>query len=201
MSGTWPTSPAPAAVSLRSLTRNRISVAHNFKRQRRALDLQRFALALTYPIMNRATFAPLLGFLLDQEGTAENFSIAAPTPYATPLGSWSGAPVVDGASQEGNSVNLRGFTASQVGVVKALDLVQFAGHAKVYVATADSSSDGSGDAVLSIQPALMASPADGAAVTHTPVVFTMALASDLQELAALPGDSFPSFTLELVEDV
>jgi len=49
--------------------------------------------------------------------------------------------------------------------------------------TADASSDGSGDSTISIEPALITSPADNSAVTYTSVPFTVALRSGIQEFS------------------
>lgn len=106
-------------------------------------------------------------------------------------GTFAGTALVDGASQTGSSINLKGFTALQTGVLKAGDIITFAGVYGVnpinrqvvglgtgnlaqFVVQADVDSNGSGLAVVSVLPALeltgpyqnvSALPADSAAVS------------------------------------
>jgi hypothetical protein len=136
--------------------------------------------------MARAAFMQLYSFLLAQRGQTETFTCTLPG-YTAPLGSWLGTPAVNGAGQTGTTVALSGFTASQIGVVKAGDLLQFSGGTKVYMATADADSNGSGQVSLSIQPALVASPASGALVTVRNVAFTVAMTADNLDMALSPG--------------
>ena len=197
MSGTFPTSPAPAAVTIRSLQPTLVSVAHSLQRQARSRGGQRWGFKLAWPNMRRADFAPLLAFALAQRGQFETFTLALPN-LSTPLGTWAGTPVVDGAGQSGRSVNLRGFTAGAT--VKAGDFVKFFGHDKVYMATADAMAGGPGTIALAIEPALLAAPADGAAVTADGVAFTCAFAGDMHETTFAPG-MFCTFEADLVEVV
>jgi predicted urease superfamily metal-dependent hydrolase len=147
--------------------------------------------------MKRAEFAALHAFLLSQRGQADTFTTVLPG-HTAPQGTWAGAPVVSGAGQSGASVALSGFTASQTGVAKAGDLLKFAGHSKVYMVTADANSSGTGTATLSIQPALIASPANGEALTTSSVPFTVALASDNLDANLSPGVIY-GLEIDLVE--
>ena len=47
--------------------------------------------------------------------------------------------------------------------------------------TADATSDGSGNSTISIEPALIISPANDTAITYTAVPFTVALTGRVQE--------------------
>ena len=84
------------------------------------------------------------------------------------------------------------------GVLKAGDFIGIAGQTKVYMVTADASSDGYGNATLVIEPALMAVPADGSSLVIRNVPFTLALSSDTQESAVTPG-AFYNFSLQFAE--
>ena len=64
--------------------------------------------------------------------------------------------------------------------------------------TADVSSDGSGDATIAIEPALVASPADDAAITHSSVPFTVALRAGVQEFATGANGLF-TFEIDMEE--
>jgi hypothetical protein len=132
---------------------------------------------LEYPPMTRATFAPLDAFLVAQRGQYGTFTFVL-FGHESPLGVATGTPLVKGASQTGRSVTTDGWTINQIGIMKAGDFAKFGGHTKVYMITADVNSDGSGNATLTIEPALMTSPADNEAITVSNVPFTCALASD-----------------------
>ncbi|HET9701764.1 MAG TPA: hypothetical protein VFP70_12655 [Burkholderiales bacterium] len=195
MSGTFPSSPAPRAVRVRSLTPTLVSVAHSLKRQVRSRGTQRWGLALSFPPMTRAQFAPIWAFLVAQRGQYETFTYTLPGHAAQ--GTWAGTPLVNGASQTGRSVLCDGFTAGAT--VKAGDFFKFGGHSKIYMVSADGTADGSGNLTLSIEPALMQSPADNEALTSSSLPWTVALASDNAEYDVSPGLIFGNLEVELVE--
>lgn len=106
-------------------------------------------------------------------------------------GTFPGTPQVNGASQSGSTINLKGFTATQNGVLQPGDIISFAnvygvnpvnyqqvgtGSANLaqFVVQNVVNSDGSGNATVTILPAIVTSgpyqnvtgsPADGAAVS------------------------------------
>ena len=134
--------------------------------------------------MTRAEFAPINAFITKQRGQYESFQVVPPVLNAG-LGSPAGTPLVNddgGASQTGRSVVTDGWSNS-ITIFKAGDYLKFANHDKVYTVTADATSDGSGDSTISIEPALVTSPADNSAVTYTSVPFTVALRSGIQEFS------------------
>lgn len=194
MSGTWPTTPAPARITWRSTAPTRVSVSHSLVRQARTRGAQRFSFAATWPPMPPAEFRPVWAFALAQRGQAETFSWVV--PQCAPRGDWAGSPVVDGAAEAGYALSVRGLTAGATAL--AGDFLQVAGHSKVYVVTADATADGSGLAELAIYPALMATPADGAAITVRDIAWTLALAADVQETEMTPG-VLHSYGAEFVE--
>lgn len=184
----WPTTRAPAAMKLRSLYPTLVSTGQSLKRQVRTRGGQRWAVDLSYRILTRAEAAVFAAFLLTLRGQYNTCTFVMPSgSYDAPQGSWAGAPKVNGASQVGRSVVLNGFTAGATG--KAGDFLKFA-DTKVYVLTADFTADGSGNATIAIEPALILSPNNTEAVTASQVPFTMALASDTAELSSTP----PFFT-------
>jgi hypothetical protein len=186
MSGTYPVTPKVQQAALQSLQPTRVSFGQNLKRQSRTRGAQRWGIKFTYPQMMRSEFAPLHAFLLSQRGQADTFTTLLPG-HTTPRGSWLGSPIVNGSSQSGRTINLRGLTASQSGVAKAGDLIKFPSHSKVYMVTADANSDSSGTASISIEPALIATPIDGEAPVTTNVPFNVALASDTLDANISPG--------------
>lgn len=85
----------------------------------------------------------------------------------TLLGVGGGTPLVNGAGQTGSSLNTDGWTASTTNVLRAGDIIRIAGLNVIYELTANASSNGSGQATLSISPPIFVghSPADNAALT------------------------------------
>lgn len=97
-----------------------------------------------------------------------------------PLGTASsseGTPLVNGASQTGNTLVCDGAPNSQTGYLKAGDYIQIGTGAsgKLHMVVADSDSDGSGNFSLDIEPALRTSPADNTTivVSNTKGVFRL----------------------------
>ena len=195
--GSFPTIKAPSQVVLRSVQPTRVSVSHSLKRQARSRGGQRWGMQLTWAPMPRATFMQFFAFLIAQRGQADTFTIRL-TGHTAPQGTWSGAPVVSGAGQTGRVINLRGLSASQAAAAKAGDILTFAGQTKVYIVTADAASNSAGLAAVTIEPALQASPLDGAGVTSSNVLFTVALASDSLDSNLAPGAIY-SLAIDLVE--
>ncbi|NVO07730.1 MAG: hypothetical protein HXX19_18220 [Rhodoferax sp.] len=180
-----------------SVMPTRVSVAHSLKRQARSSGAQRWSLSFRYGQLSRAVMMQFYAFLLSVRGQSDTFTTVLPG-HTAPLGSWAGTPLVSGASQTGNSINLQGFTASQTGVAKAGDLLQFSGHTKVYMVTADANSSGTGTATLNIQPALLMSPANLESIVTSYVPFTVALASDNADLGVQAGPLY-GLNIDMVE--
>jgi len=203
MSGTYPATPVPARVVLTSLQPGYIATTVSLSRQARTRGAQRFGVQLDYPPgLVWSDIKELFGFLSAQRGQTDTFDFALPQYYNT--GSFAGTPLVDGGSQSGNALNVKGFSLSSADVVARGDFFKIAGDDKVYIITADASSDGSGDATLAIVPQLITSPAGDAAITpHTsgaPLLFKMSASSDLLTMD-LGRAQRVGFGVELVEVV
>ena len=89
-----------------------------------------------------------------------------------PQGTVTGTPLVNGASQTGNSIITDGWAASEI-VLKAGDIIKYAGINIVYDVPADVTSDGSGNATIPINPPIFegGEPADNAPIIVTGVKF------------------------------
>lgn len=100
--------------------------------------------------------------------------LMTPGSGRSPNGTGSAGVTVDGGSQSGSSILTTGWPVSTSNVVRAGDLVKFAGITRVFQITDDANSDGVGDATLNINPSIYVGeePANGAAVTTTDVTFT-----------------------------
>ena len=85
-----------------------------------------------------------------------------------PVGTASGTPLVDGASQTGTTLAVKDFGLNET-VLKAGDYFQLgtALTSRLYQVTEDIASDGVGDATLHFLPALRSSPSDNDPLTIT----------------------------------
>lgn len=166
MSGTFPTDPAPTEVKILSSSPTFVSVMHSLETQRRSRGGQRWGFELAWDVSRREDIATIVGFLAAQRGSYETFTFSPPCWYLQ--GTGNGTPLVDGGSQTGTTINLKGFDPSET-VLRAGDFLQFAGHTKVYMSKSNVISDGTGLAAVLLNTPLVESPAADAAVSlHTP---------------------------------
>lgn len=89
-------------------------------------------------------------------------------PLRYPIGVATGTPLVNngaGYSAGATSIATDGWTISITGILKQGDMISFASHATRYFVTADANSNGSGQATITISPALTASVPDNNAIT------------------------------------
>jgi len=104
-------------------------------------------------------------------------------------GAGGGTPLVNGADQSGTSLITDGWTASAAVRMKAGDCFTVAGLDVLFRATADISSDGSGNATITIEPPIVAgsSPANNAALTIASATLT-AIVLDYGSATAGPDE-------------
>lgn len=127
---------------------------------------QAWGAEVSLPTMNRATAEEWVAFLLKLNGRLGTFLLGDPAGV-TPRGIATGSPLVNGASQTGNSLITDGWTVSQTGILKAGDWIQLGSgsSAKLHKNLNDVNSDATGNATLDIWPKLRSSPADNAVIT------------------------------------
>lgn len=84
-----------------------------------------------------------------------------------PQGSAGGVPVVNGGSQTGNNLNIRGLPLSTNNVYRRGDYFQLGSGAssRLYMFTQDVNSDGAGHATIQFVPAIRLVPNDGDGMT------------------------------------
>ena len=178
MSGTYPSTPCPDRVTLVKAIPTDISFTHSGRRKVRWRGYHRWRAEIEYNILTREEAAPLFAFIASQRGRMGVFDVVIPG-HDTPRGPAGGTPLVVGAVAVGaTSVPFDGATTSTTGWLKGGDLVSFAGHAKVYMVTADANTDSGGAGTLTVEPPLISSVADNEAVTVSGVTFRMALDGD-----------------------
>lgn len=129
------------------------------------------------PPMKRATAAAWHSFFVQLRGAAGRFYGFDPTAK-TPRGVASGSPLVDGASQTGNTLTTDAWPLSTTGLLLPGDYFQVGSELKMVTASVDS--DGAGVATITFEPPLRNSPTDNAAIVYTNPTCVMRLADDGQ---------------------
>lgn len=193
MSGLLPTTPAFRTVNLVSGHVTLSSKAQSGKRQVRKIDAHVWSFTAKYAKLTRAQFMPVYAFCLAQKGKFESFTVIPPD-LSTPQGPAGGTPLVNGASQTGNTLIIDGGTASKVGWMLAGDVFSVAGNTKVHMLIQNADTGAGGTVTLVFEPDLPASPANNAALTVSNVPFTMMFNNDIQEYSAIYS---PHFTFEI----
>lgn len=107
---------------------------------------------------------PWVAFFLKLNGLEGTFWLP-PTVDGTASGVATGTPLVNGASQTGQSLITDGWTISQTGILKAGDWIQVGNY--LYRILNDANSDGSGNATFDIWPDLRSSPLDNDSIIVT----------------------------------
>ena len=198
MSGTFPSSPVPRNVAISTNQNTIVTTTASGRRQARQIDGQRFRLRLSFPIMTRTEFAPILAFIMKQRSQMESFTYTPPT-VEDALGVASGVISVNGAISAGvTSVAIDGMANSTSGVFKAGDLFRFTGQNKVYMCVGDVSSNGSGQGTLTFEPPLRANVADNAVLIYSNVDFTVGLTGDIQEFI-IGTENYFQYEIDLIE--
>ena len=198
MSGTFPSTPTTSSVSISSQQNTIVSTTVSGRRQARQIDGQRFKLTLSFPIMTRSEFAPILAFIMKQRSQLESFQYT-PATMASSNGVASGVIRVNGAISAGvTSVAIDGMANSTSGVFKAGDYFRFTGQNKVYMCVADVSSNGSGQGTLTFEPPLRTGVADNAILIYSSVDFTVGLTNDVQEFR-VGTENYFQYEVDLIE--
>jgi hypothetical protein len=120
------------------------------------------------PTMTRENAAIYTSFIMSLRGQVGTFLMSVPDSKE-PLGSWGGTPVVDGASQTGDELVLRGLPLSVVGCAKAGDYISLGSGSstRLHRVVVDADSDASGNMTVTMVPRLRQSPADGDTLTFS----------------------------------
>lgn len=137
-------------------------------------------------------------FLAKLRGRANTLQFPVPG-YDGPANDYAGpAGLVNGAGQSGYSLVTDGWTASTA-ILPEGSYITVNGELKLVTAAA--TSNGSGQATLSIEPALRYSPADNAPLTITEPYAVMALAASDAARWDLTSPRFHGFDLSFEEAV
>ena len=197
MSGSFPSSPEPSSINIKSNQTTKVSVAISGRRQARQLQNQRWSMEVGFPPMTRSEFAPIMAFIVSQRGKKESFQFT-PVIIDDALGVETGTVLVNGVHAVGDTtIAMDAFAADGSGRFKAGDFIKFGGHNKVYMVVSDVTSS-SNAATVTIEPPLTTALSDNDTVVYDSVPFTVALSNDIQEFG-LPSDAFFRYEMKFIE--
>jgi len=178
MSGSFPTSPGFSALNFQNVRPTLVNQSLSGRRAVRQIGSQYFMFTVSMPPMNQDDAMNIFAFLQKQKGSFESFQIKIPLQNRGADKSSTAVKVVGSHSATDSTIALDGFTTSTTGVLKAGDLIKFAGHTKVYMVQSDIDSDGSGAATVLIEPGIVTTLADNEVVTMNQPDITVYLTSE-----------------------
>lgn len=163
---TFPTHTNVRSIDLRAVNAVAMSMSpFTYKQQVFAHQGQRWEADVTLPPMKRSDAEQWVAWLVSLKGLRGTFLMGDPVG-CTARGSLGGTPLVNGANQTGDTLNIDGCTASQTPWIKAGDYIQLgsASSASLHKIMVDANSDGSGEVLLDIWPNINVAQADNATV-------------------------------------
>ena len=171
MAITYPLS-TPTEIGIASIelsVTNAVAVSRSpftFSQQVHSYAGQMWSASVSVPPLRKEYIEPWVAFLVSLKGQAGTFLLGDPN-NVTPRGVATGTPLVKGADQTGETLEIDGATISTTGWLKAGDYIQLgtASSATLHKVLVDADSDGSGNVTLEIWPGIRTAPADNAAVT------------------------------------
>ena len=177
MSGSFPTSPKFKTLNFVNNRPALINQTISGKKSARTIGGQYWSFTVSMPPMKQAAAQPIFAFLQKQKGAYENFTIQYPFENLGSDKAQTDIAVNGSHTAADSTIAMDGFTASTGGVLKAGDLIKFANHTKIYMVQDDVTSNGSGEATVSISPGIVSSLANDEAVTVNSVSFTVYLST------------------------
>lgn len=120
------------------------------------------------PYVDEDVADEIISFALKLKGKYGTFLVGDPS-RSTPRGVGGGTPVVNGGSQQGDTLEIDGCPLNTLQWLKKGDWFQLGSgsSARLHKLVEDADTDGSGNATLTFVPDLRESPSDGAAITIT----------------------------------
>ena len=175
------------AFNIKSNQKTLVSTTDSGKTYRRQVDGQRWSFTVSYPLMTRANFQPIMAFIVQQRSQKESFTITFPS-YLNATGSETGTVLINGAHAVADTtIAMDAFAGDGAGRFKAGDFIKFA-HSKVYMVVTDVTSS-SNAATVTIEPPLTTALTNNSSVTYDSIPFTVHLTSDIQEFTSGQANS------------
>jgi len=179
MSGQFPTSPNFRSLNFKDNRPNLLNQTLSGKRQVRQIGSQYFSFTVQMPPLQQEKAQEVFAFLQKQKGSFETFTIQPPLDNLGTSKDETDILTMNTFAAGTEAVFADGFSQS-TNLLRAGDLIKFAGHSKVYMITADVDENGAGTTrgILNISPPLVASVANNESITVNKPSFTVYLESD-----------------------
>lgn len=153
---------------------------------------EQWMIDVSLPVITRPEVAALWKAFGAKMRGSYNYVLLGDPLGKTPSGVATGTPQVAAGGQTGSVLLTKGWTNSVTGIMKAGDYIQLGTgeNARLHILTEDANSDGSGNATLSIEPALRSSPALNQAVIIDNPRGAFRLDSNTWSWSAAPGPKY-----------
>lgn len=151
---------------------------------------------LRHTALREADRAVAISFLAQLNGAENRFTVHDHSH--TQRGAFGGTPLINGVDQTGTSVDIDGCSNSITNWIREGDHIGFAD--RLYVATADASSDGLGEITVPVRPRIRTAPPDDAVVTTTNPTARFVLENPASLWSNRPG-GFIDLVIQAREDV
>lgn len=153
-----------------------------FAGQAQASAGQMWEADVSLPPMKRADAEVWIAWLTSLRGQYGTFLMGDPSA-ATARGTLGGTPLVNGADQTGATLEIDGATADVANWLRSGDYIQLgaASSATLHKVLEDVSTDGSGQATLTLWPHIRTAPADDSTVVTSSAVGNFRLSSNSAE--------------------
>lgn len=180
--GTFPSSPGFSAANFKQNTITKKTQTASGRVIRATNSTTLWSGTLAFPVMSLAEFRPVQAFVALAQGPLNEFDIVIPT-VSTSQADNPGTltATVNGNQGAGATAVSISTNKNSTVVLKAGDVIRFTNHTKVYMVTADATTNGSGNVDVSIAPALVQNVSNTESITTTNVPFRMILSNDIQE--------------------
>ena len=202
----FPTAPGFTAMNFRQIDETKTTKTQSGRIIRHGNATTRFGATLTYPIMTQAEARPIKAFIAQLKGGLNDFDVVLPD-ISTPLGEATSNPfdMRSSAAAGATTVSIRfadssldDSTEGSKTYLKAGDLIRFSGHTKVYMVTADVTSNSAGELSIAFTPALVNAVAVNETITTNDVPMRVHLANNIQEFTH-GTDSLISLEIDVEE--
>jgi len=165
---------------------------------------ERWHIRLEFSALSDDDRAEMLAFVTKLNGGEHRFTVHDHSYVRR--GSGGGTPLVAGASQTGNSLDIDGASTSVTNWLRAGDMISFGNELKMVTAAVNT--DVTGAATIPIIPKIRTSPADNSAVDITAPILGKFILMDRQvswtnepRFSQTTNSTMSSLVIEAVEDV
>ena len=158
---------------------------------------QRWSASIEMPTLSRSDAEQWQCFLLQLNGRAGTFYLTDPL-HPSPIGNWSGTPMIDGAGQSGQTLNIKGLAVGAT--IAPGDMFQIGTRLYKHIGLSTVVADGSGKATIDIWPRLRTpSPGNNDPIITESPAGIFRLSQNESELFSTVALEYYQITLDAIE--